>query len=58
MKTILLTGPARGLGLAISKKLLSEGYRVIGVSRKLTSDFEKLMSEKFPGKVHFISCDL
>ena len=58
MKTILLTGPARGLGLAISKKLLSEGYRVIGVSRKLTSDFEKLMSEKFSGKVHFISCDL
>ena len=58
MKTILLTGPARGLGLAISKKLLSEGYRVIGVSRKLTSDFEKLMSEKSSGKAHFISCDL
>ena len=58
MKTILLTGPARGLGLAISKKLLSEGYRVIGVSRKLTSDFEKLMSEKFSGEAHFISYDL
>ena len=42
MKTILLTGPARGLGLSISKKLVGEGYRVIGVSRKLTSDFEKL----------------
>ena len=58
MKTILLTGPARGLGLSISKKLVSEGYRVIGVSRKLTSDFEKLMSKKFSGKAHFISCDL
>ena len=58
MKTILLTGPARGLGLSISKKLVGEGYRVIGVSRKLTSDFEKLMSEKFSGKAHFISYDL
>ena len=58
MKTILLTGPARGLGLSISKKLVSEGYRVIGVSRKLTSDFEKLMSKKFSGKAHFISYDL
>ena len=58
MKTILLTGPARGLGLSISKKLVGEGYRVIGVSRKLTSDFEKLMSEKSSGKAHFISCDL
>ena len=58
MKTILLTGPARGLGLSISKKLVGEGYRVIGVSRKLTSDFEKLMSEKFSGEAHFISYDL
>ena len=58
MKTILVTGPARGLGLAISKKLVKEGYQVIGVGRKTTQDFENLMSGKLSGKAHFISCDL
>jgi len=57
MKTIILTGPARGLGLAISQRMVREGYRVIGVGRKLTPDFEKLMSEKHNGELHFISYD-
>ena len=47
MKTILLTGPARGVGLAISKKLVNEGYCVVGVGRKITPDFEKLFKQIF-----------
>mgnify|MGYP001766954472 FL=1 len=39
MKNVLLTGPARGLGLAIAKRLTSDGYRVIGVGRRLTDDY-------------------
>jgi len=58
MKTVLLTGPARGIGLAISKKLVNEGYCVIGVGRKLTPDFEKLIKGKFSGKAEFIKYDL
>ena len=58
MKTILLTGPARGVGLAISKKLVNEGYCVVGVGRKLTPDFEKLVKGKFSGKAQFINYDL
>jgi len=58
MKTILLTGPARGIGLAISKKLVNEGYCVVGVGRKLTPDFEKLIKGKFSGKAEFIKYDL
>ena len=45
MKTILLTGPARGIGLSISNKLVNEGYCVVGIGRKLTPDFEKYLRE-------------
>ena len=58
MKTILLTGPARGVGLAISKKLVNEGYCIVGVGRKITPDFEKLVKGKFSGKAQFINYDL
>ena len=58
MKTVVLTGPARGVGLAISKKLLNEGYCVVGVGRKVTPDFEKLIKGKFSGKAQFIKYDL
>ena len=51
MKTILVTGPARGLGLAISEKLVNEGYQVIGVGRKTTQDFENLISGKLFNKL-------
>ena len=46
MKTILLTGDSRGVGHCISKELLSKGYRVIGISRTVTEDVERL-TEKY-----------
>ena len=30
MKTVIITGASRGIGLATSKKFLAEGWRVIG----------------------------
>ena len=33
MKTVLLTGDSRGVGLAIKNQLISANYRVIGISR-------------------------
>ena len=33
MKTVLITGASSGIGLAISKKLLTEGHTVIGMAR-------------------------
>ena len=47
MKTVLITGASRGIGLATAK-LISKKFQVIGVSRK--------KAKKFPGK--FYECDL
>ena len=33
MKTAIVTGASRGIGYAISKRLLQDGYRVYGISR-------------------------
>jgi len=45
MKLIIVTGASKGLGLAICKRLLADGYKVIGISRSQTSEFEKLQKE-------------
>ena len=34
MKTAIVTGAASGIGLAVVKKFLTEGYRVYGMSRR------------------------
>ena len=36
MKTIVLTGDSRGVGLVIKTKLIASGYNVIGISRNST----------------------
>lgn len=35
MKTALVTGASRGIGLAISEELAANGYNVVGLSRKI-----------------------
>ncbi len=58
MRNILLTGPGRGLGLELTRRLLEENYRVIGVSRKLTTELQSLISQKENGQIAFKSFDL
>jgi len=38
MRTAIITGASRGIGFAIAKKLISEGWRVIGLARTFPSD--------------------
>jgi len=56
-RNILVTGASRGLGLAISRSLLDNGYRVIALSRRLSADLEELANAN-SGSIHFVSFDL
>lgn len=56
MKTVLVTGAARGLGLAIAERLISDGYRVIGTGRTETSEFSTLKARS--QDAHFVPYDL
>lgn len=42
MKTIVITGVARGLGLNLCERLLEEGYRVVGILRTFSNDILEL----------------
>ena len=42
MKTVMVTGVSRGLGLAIAERCLRDGYRVIGYSRSESAEYKAL----------------
>ena len=52
MKTAIITGGNKGLGLAQTERFLQEGYRVYVIARS------KGELEKLPGDVEFVACDL
>lgn len=47
MKTVVLTGAARGLGLAIAERLTADGYKVVGIGRKNSEEFSSLPNAFF-----------
>ncbi len=57
MKNVLITGATRGLGLAIASRLAGSNYRVVGVGRTLTKDFESLVERSGNGQVSFRAYD-
>ncbi|MDN3683970.1 SDR family NAD(P)-dependent oxidoreductase [Vibrio sinaloensis] len=54
MKNVIITGCAKGLGLEISTMLASAGYRVLGISRTLTEEYQQLQLD-YPESVFFTS---
>lgn len=58
MKNVLVTGAARGLGLAIATRLVSDGYKVIGIGRKLTEEYRSLIDQSSDSQVSFQPYDL
>ncbi|GAB1055863.1 MAG: SDR family NAD(P)-dependent oxidoreductase [Shewanella algae] len=56
MRNVIVTGSAKGLGLEISKQLVVAGYKVIGISRTATKEYESLQAG-YPGKVFFYKFD-
>lgn len=57
LKTVLVTGTSRGLGLAIAARLAADpAYRLIGLSRSLTPDYQALI-DAAPDRVHHVPFD-
>lgn len=57
MKTVVVTGVSRGLGLAIAQALLAEGYRVVGLGRGESEAFTALAGT-WPGQVEYVRGDM
>ena len=58
MKTVVVTGVSRGLGLAVAQRVLSDpAFRLVGLSRTLSADFQALMQQA-PGRSGFVACDI
>ena len=53
MKNVMITGAARGLGLAIAARLARDGYKVVGVGRKLSEEYQSLIDQSSDGQVSF-----
>lgn len=47
MKNVIVTGARRGLGLAITQRLASEGYRVIAVARSESAELNALIDNDY-----------
>ncbi len=61
MRSVIVTGGSRGLGLGTARRLAGEGYRVIAVARKETSQLTTAMREverDHPGSLQFVPFDL
>ncbi|WP_433609605.1 SDR family NAD(P)-dependent oxidoreductase [Prescottella agglutinans] len=54
-KTAVVTGASKGIGLAVTTALASEGAHVVAGSRTLTNELESLIPD---GRVTFVPCDL
>lgn len=57
MKTVLVTGVSRGLGLAIAHRLVADGYRVLGHSRTESAAYRELC-EASAGQAIFRPLDM
>jgi len=57
MKTVVVTGVSRGLGLAVATRLAADGYRIVGMSRTQSEAYRDLMA-RLPGQVEFQPLDL
>ena len=61
MRNVVVTGGSRGLGFGITRRLVSSGYRVVVVARKMSDQLNSSIEEaerKRPGSLHFVRCDL
>ncbi|PPD45836.1 MAG: 3-oxoacyl-ACP reductase [Methylocystis sp.] len=57
MRNVIVTGGSRGLGLAISRRLVADGFHVIAVARRETDELREAVSQS-DGALCFAPLDL
>jgi 3-oxoacyl-[acyl-carrier protein] reductase len=58
MRNVIVTGASRGLGLAITRRLVAEGFRVIAVARRESDALRGEIDAASPGALAFAPFDL
>ncbi|HEY4772418.1 MAG TPA: SDR family NAD(P)-dependent oxidoreductase [Steroidobacteraceae bacterium] len=58
MRSVIVTGASRGLGLGMVRVLAAAGYQVIGVARRESTELSELTGAGAPARVHFKPFDL
>jgi 3-oxoacyl-[acyl-carrier protein] reductase len=58
MRNVIVTGASRGLGLAITQRLVAEGFRVIAVARREGDALREQIAAAPPGALVFAPLDL
>ncbi len=58
MRNVIVTGASRGLGLAITRRLVAEGFRVIAVARRESDALRGEIEAAPPGALAFAPFDL
>ncbi|MEO1528341.1 MAG: SDR family oxidoreductase [Planctomycetota bacterium] len=58
MKSVLITGGTRGLGLALTREVAGAGYHAIAAARRPSDELNSLADEDLPGRVSFAELDL
>src|SRR4051812_12538473 len=58
MKTVVITGAGRGIGLALTKEFVSKGYQVVGTYRREKSAAELLQMAKSSPSVMAVTADI
>lgn len=56
-KLVIVTGASRGLGLAICRQLLQQGYKVLALARTQSTELSALV-EQYGAELTFVSADL
>ena len=55
-ETILIAAPGSGIGQEITKKLLDDGFRILGIGGKTSEEFMKSL-EEYSDRIDFYSCE-
>jgi 3-oxoacyl-[acyl-carrier protein] reductase len=61
MRSIVVTGGSRGLGLGIVRKVAADGHRAIAIARKISDELATVIEQvdrDCPGRIRFVSFDL